>query len=148
MSQASSNIANMEARIKSLPAYTEKHEWRLRGTGFTAVVSKHEVTGVFDEGDHRWCVYAYIYPSHPYFKEFSGTNIWQPATEPMPLHGGCTYLYYHRNHDGTITSIQVGCDYNHLGDEYFTHAATKEAAHQVFKDAESLFNWLESRSKA
>ena len=56
MSQASSNIANMEARIKSLPAYTEKHEWRLGGTGFTAVVSKHEVTGVFDEGNHRWCV--------------------------------------------------------------------------------------------
>jgi hypothetical protein len=164
MSQASSNLATIEANTKplpappALPAYTEKHEWRLAGPGFVVTVSKHEVEEFFDEGGNRWCVYAYIYPSHPYFKEFKGPSLWQPATEAMPLHHGCSYLKYHLSDAGSgsstgtggnsnnIASVQVGCDYNHLHDEHFTHAATKEAAHQVFHDAEFLFKWLAARS--
>lgn len=136
MSQENQTTSNLNWR--------EKTEWAVRGPQFTIVVSKHQQLARHETGPNVWCVYAYIYPEHPYFKEFKGTDLWQEATSIMPLHGGCSYLDY-PGYQGEITSVKVGADYNHYRDEYFTHYATAEDAAEVFKDAQILFNWLESR---
>lgn len=68
--------------------------------------------------------------------------MFQNATEKMPLHCGCSFLQYHKRENGDIGSVQVGADYNHLGDEQFTHMATIADAHAVFSNAEELFDYL------
>lgn len=112
---------------------------------FRVEVSRHEVPKYRpsdDDGIHRWCIYAYIYPKHPHFAAFKGSDLWQDATARMPLHSGCTYLRYHLKEGGEVTSVQVGADYNHLHDSHYTHMATKEDAYSVFADAQRLIVWL------
>jgi hypothetical protein len=43
-----------------------------------------------------------------------------------------------------VTSIQIGADYNHYGDERFTHMPTEETAREVFHDAETLVAWAKA----
>ncbi|MCW3676250.1 hypothetical protein [Burkholderia cenocepacia] len=127
-------------------AYRHKDVFHRDGKGFLIEVSRHTspVMHEFDsEGPNRWCVYAYIYPSHPHFASFSGPNIWQDATTVLPLHGGCTLLEYPM-YDGKVTSVKVGADYHHLHDTRFTHYATADEARLVFEDADELFDKLQS----
>lgn len=130
--------------------WTHKDEWRLYGTNFLVTVSRHsEPSTEYDwrpDGEHRWAVYAYIYPPHPYFTQFEGNALYQEATANMPLHSGPSYLQYHFNENRKVCSVQVGADYHHLHDARFTHMATREQACTVFADAEELFDWLELRS--
>lgn len=116
---------------------------------FCVVVRRHEAPEVASiyrtsEGPHRWCVYVYVYPTHPIFPRFRGEKTSQPALDGMPLHAGCTYLQRHYR-AGKITSIEVGCDYNHYGDEHFGIYATPDQAGEVFRDAEALFAWMNQR---
>ena len=130
--------------------WRHKDEWRREGSGFQIVVSRHgvPVDDITDQGPHRWAIYAYIYPKHPHFDAFDGTDFWQDATQVMPLHCGCTFLRNHVDEKLVTTSIQVGCDYNHLHDDDYTFYETPEDAWTVFHDADALFAWLESRSKS
>jgi len=123
--------------------WKHKDEWRMEGKNFLIVVSRHSVkVGQYDpDGGNRWCVYAFIYPPHPYFHMFEGEDFWQEATSIMPLHGGCSKLEY-PTYDGSITSVKVGADYNHLYDNHFTNMSLKEDVSEVFKDAEELHMWL------
>ena len=132
--------------------WKHKDMWSLRGKNFLVQISRHgeekpesERSFCYDEeGPHRWCVYAYIYPDHPNFGKFEGDAIWQEASGALPLHGGCSFLRYHRSDDGAkVTSVQVGCDYNHLHDTEFTRYATKDEAYEVFADAEALYQRLD-----
>jgi len=126
--------------------WSKRDEWKLRGKDFMIVVSRHEESSCLSyEGDNRWCVYAYIYPKHPHFSEFSGPSCWQDAANAMPLHGGATLLDYPAR-DGSITSVHIGADYNHLHDDSFTFYATKKDAYEVFNDAGELFDWLQARA--
>jgi len=105
---------------------------------------KREVDGDPYErrGPYLWTVYAYIYPSHWHYAAFSGNNHWQPATDDMPLHGGCTFLEYHWRPGETglvVSAVQVGCDYNHLHDVDYTYDAEGRVP---FRDAKALANWL------
>lgn len=131
--------------------WNHKDEWSVRGTGFMVQVTRHSVKPIEEfttyEGENRWCVYAYIYPKHPKFSEFTKEDIYQPATENIPLHGDCSFCMIHFNASGERTSVQVGADYNHLHDDYFTHYATKEEAFEVFSDAEKLFKYLDKFTK-
>lgn len=122
-----------------------KEEWWQRGKNFLVVVKRFSVDVRPDvpyAGPHRWAVYAFIYPGHPMFPEFSGRDMWQPAATALPLHGGPSLLRWHYNDDGTPSSVQVGADYNHLHDTHFTTYATKVEAAEVFSDAEELFEHL------
>jgi len=142
-----------------MEGWNHKDEWRKRGKYFYIVVSRHEVEVIgndtsynvfrMHEGPHRWAVYAYIYPNHPLFKKFdSSERLSQPATEDMPLHGGCSKIKYHvandatQDYPATVTSIQVGADYHHDADEIYTNQATAEQDSTVFNDAQALFDWL------
>lgn len=117
------------------------------GENFMVQVSRHEERGDDYEGPHRWCVYAYIYPKHPLFGEFSGPAMYQPAATAMPLHCGPSLLRWHYYDDGKPSSVQVGADYHHLHDERFTFYETKGEAAAVFADAEALFSYLTAHAK-
>ena len=131
--------------------WKHKDDWSVRGTDFMVQVTRHSVDKTNDfsnfEGENRWCVYAYIYPKHPKFSEFSREAIYQPATESIPLHGGCSYCRFYVSAEGTRTSVQVGADYNHLHDDEFTNFVTKDEAWEVFRDAATLFNYLDKFGK-
>lgn len=131
--------------------WDHKDIWRRWGKDFMVEVSRHSApradeSGCYDsEGPHRWCVYAYIYPKHPHFARFDGTEtMYQDAASALILHGGPSFCRKHMNAAGEVTSYQVGADYHHLHDWRFTQYATKEDAYSVFSDAEELFEQLTS----
>jgi len=131
-------------------AWRHKDIWTMDGRDFTVQVSHHSVPvrdegGCYDsEGPHHWCVYAYIYPKHPHFAAFNGTeDMWQDAAACLPLHGGPSLCHKHLSgKSGEVTSYQVGADYHHLHDWRFTQMATQDDARTVFADAEQLCAWL------
>lgn len=132
--------------------WIHKDLWGRRGTNFLVQISRHEeplpdtYQEGWDEGPHRWCVYAFIYPEHPSYANFSGDKMWQDAALALPLHHGPSLLRWHRGEDGKPSSVQIGADYHHLGDERYTHAATLDRAYTVMHDAEELFKHLENRA--
>ena len=129
--------------------WRHKDEWRRDGTGCCVIVSRHEVP-LYEphaEGPHRWCVYAYVYPAHPHFANFSGDKMFQDAATMMPMHAYPSFLQWHRAEDGKPTSVQVGADYNHLHDDRYTHFVTADDAASVFSDADMLFDWLDERKQ-
>lgn len=130
--------------------WNHKEEWHKRGQDFLIVVKRHSVFHNDPmEGPHRWCVYAYVYPSHPYFGKFlPDGSMTQDACCAMPLHSYPSYFRAHWDREvEAITSFQVGADYNHLHDDRFTHHKTPEDAYEVFDDAQQLFDWLKERVK-
>ena len=113
--------------------------WHKRGPNFVV-----EVKRIRDGNDNCWCVYAYVYPDHPYFTRLSPEvdDALRASAALMPLHGGPTLLRrYYDDHGVTIT-VQVGGDYHHLGDDCYMRADDASAAAGVFLDAEKLFEWL------
>lgn len=130
--------------------YRHKDEWMREGRDFLVTVTRHSVQTLYDhEGTHRWCVYAYVYPKHPHFARFDGTEtMWQDAATALPLHRGPSLCRKHMSAEGEVTSYQVGADYNHLHDDYFTHYATPDDAREVFSDADRLFAWLDKEGGA
>lgn len=126
-----------------MTSWKHKDTWTRKGKHFAVEITRHSVAlePIGDEGTQRWCVYGYIYPQHPLFAKFEGDSIHQVATQDLPLHCGCTYLRWHRDHDGSVCSVQVGADYNHLHDEQYTHAPTL-ADSGVERDANQLFDHL------
>jgi hypothetical protein len=139
-------------RIKkgvNMNEWKERRLWYRSGANFVVEVSLHTVEqSEFDLGrlgEYRWCVYAYIYPTHPHFAKFDAEGMFQPAANDMPLHGGPCYFQQLRGGDGPeVTAIKVGCDYNHIYDERYSFMPNKEAAGSVFMDADELFRWLEN----
>lgn len=123
--------------------WRHKDEWKQAGNGFLVVVSRHSVA-ISDDytGPQRWCIYAYIYPAHPMFSSFSGPDMYQDAACALDMHAGPSLLNWHYNEAKEPTSVQVGCDYNHLHDEVYTHLASPEQAREVFADAQALFDRL------
>ena len=120
-------------------------EWYKRGVDFQVMVKRwsfQKSPRNLGDGCQVWNVYALIYPKHRLWDSFEGPNMFQPATSALPLHCGPSYLKYNIGEDGKIESLQVGSDYRHLGDERFSHYKTREAAWEVFRDAEELFKYL------
>lgn len=135
--------------------WRHKDMWSMDGKNFMVLVSRHsepvrEASACFDsEGPHRWCVYAYVYPKHPHFAAFNGTEeMWQDAATQMPLHGGPSLCRKHLDgKTAEVTSYQVGADYHHLHDWQYTEYATQDDARSVFADAEELHAWLTERAQ-
>ncbi len=96
----------------------------------------------YDDGRHRWNVYAYVYPNHPHFKNFSGPAMWQDAATAMPFHAGPSFLRWFYDDDGKPVSVKVGSDYHHLGDDGYSFVKTEAEAFGIFDDAAQLFDWL------
>lgn len=130
--------------------WRHKDIWSANGVGFLVQVSHH--TGEpssfnYEDEGHRWCVYAYIYPTHPRFAAFSGPSMFQDAACALQLHGGPSLLRWHYEDDGKPCSVQVGADYNHLHDTWFTQCSTEQEASEVFEDAQRLFEYLSAKGE-
>ena len=101
--------------------WNHKDLWISRHDKFAVEVSRHigqahEELGL---GPNRWCVYAYVYPEHPLFESIDlNGGMWQSALVDLPLHGGCSFFKVHQEFGGKVTSAQIGCDYNHYGDDH------------------------------
>lgn len=135
-----------------LDPWDHKDAWRRRGKDFMVEVTRYSVAPPSEiefalEGSHRWCLYAYVYPKHPYFAAFSGPNMWQDATARLHLHGGCSLLEYPM-YEGKVSAVKVGADYNHLHDDHFTRYSTRAEAYSIFEDAEELFEQLQRLATA
>jgi hypothetical protein len=129
--------------------WKKKEIWRKNGKNFCVEVIRHSVDLYEHErtGPNRWCVYAYIYPEHWLFAEFSGNDMFQAASTILPLHGGPSLFRRHVDEHGAVTSVLVGADYNHLGDDEYTFCDDEEDARSVFNDADDLVEWLGKLSK-
>lgn len=134
--------------------YRKSENWKREGKGFMVMVNHYteptwrDEPACFDsEGMHRWCIYAYVYPSHPHFAVFDGTEtMWQGAATMLPGHSYPSLLRIHtKQPDNAITSYQVGWDYSHDGDWSYTQMADEKDACGVFADADELFDWLSER---
>lgn len=62
----------------------------------------------------------------------------------LPLHGGPSMLRWHRDANCNPTSVQVGADYHHDGDDGYTHCDDAGQAYSVFRDADELYAWFEA----
>lgn len=132
--------------------WRHKDEWKREGKHFCVTVSRHRVPWKVDvsEGENRWCVYVYIYPTHPSFAAFSTDvadvrSYWDQPT--LPMHGGCTFFKVHRDDEGGVRSIQYGCDYSHYQDDHYHYMATPNDAWSVFADADELFSIMAEREQ-
>jgi len=141
----------------SIDGWRHKDVWttnRVSGDDFVIEVVRFASKPYFrNEGENKWCVYVYVYPQHPLFKKINPTvgdtiSIYDERLPNMPLHGGCTYTKIHLTDDGKeITSIQIGADYSHYGDELYSIMATKDEAWRIFNyDAEELYKWMQEYS--
>lgn len=142
LNQAGEDMEN-RTQTRPFPEWRHKDLWTVRGRDFAVEVSRHTESPDEDRGEHRWAVYVYVYPAHPYFAAFDGDSMWQDAATALPLHSYPSFLRWHRNDAGEPTSVQVGADYNHLYDTHFTHYATREDAAAVFADAKRLWAFME-----
>lgn len=132
-----SNISN---------GFEKKTSWAKRGSNFVVEISHHLAKyHSSDEGPNRWCIYAYISESHPHFKRFDreDSSIFQEAAHELDLHGGPTYLRWYIGLKEAQTSVKVGADYHHDGDEEYTTSDNPEDAWKVFRDADKLFELLD-----
>lgn len=118
-----------------LEGWKPKLEWKKQGKDFLVSVSKH----LSFDGDNLWCVYLYVYPKHPAFARFNREGgMWDQP------HFDChSYVSYFQPHvdpkTGEVVSYQLGWDYNHDGDSYYTSLETAEDAASVFYDAQRLY---------
>lgn len=130
--------------------WKHKDLWVLRHKDFAVEVSRHaeHAHEELDLGPNRWCVYVYVYPTHPLSGsiDLSG-DLSQNSLVDLPLHGGCSFFKVHQKFKGGVTGVQIGCDYNHYGDNCYTHMATKAEASSVFQDAEELINWMLAKTE-
>lgn len=71
----------MTTQPEKTPEWRESQQWRRQGKTFTVEVYHYVEPGepTYDDGRHRWNVYAYIYPGHPHFANFKGPDMWQDA---------------------------------------------------------------------
>lgn len=134
--------------------YTHKETWSRRGKDFLIEVVRWETMTEeiykklqkdigLNNGRYVWNIYCYIYSKHKLFDAILGEEY---EDCPVPFHGGCTLSQWNRKQDGTVTSKQYGCDYNHYQDEHFTFIEKPEEAYEVFNDAEEIFNELSERN--
>ena len=92
-----------------------------------------------------WNVYANIYESHKLFNDIE-------KALTAPFYGGCTYdkivtyspaqgIKYDWQKEGK--ALKIGCDYNHLGDNYFNSCDTEYGIpDQILNDCNELINFL------
>ena len=126
--------------------------WRRRAENFLVEVKhfaakSYGETFSMGEGPHRWAVYVYIYPQHPFFKECEVTGgMRQRVANYLPFHLYCSFADVHVRvkEDGAheVTSFQFGADYHHLHDEFYTHMKDELEAGTVFAEAQELYDYM------
>jgi len=129
--------------------FKHKDVWTTHGKGFCVEVVRWERELSISEESwsisdtNIWNIYAYIYPSHTLFNKLKRVKRAGDCYKfGIPFTRDISYFNKNQR-ENKICSIQIGNDYNHLGDEYFTRCSTKDEASSIFFDAEELFKYLE-----
>ena len=119
----------------------EKSEhYLIRGKGFNVLIIHWHTEGLPEymiEAEEHWCLYVIIHSVHPLFKkaEQYENDDYDKGDEIYPdWHRGCTYYNKQKSY------IKIGCDYQHLGDEYFGHC--KELPSEIESDAQRLYEFF------
>lgn len=90
-------------------------------------------------GEHTWCLYVILGKNHPLSDKARNNSCGYDLSLGDNLyhgwHGGCTY------YNKQDSYVKIGCDYCHLGDEYFTHE--ESMPHEVLNDAADLYRFFE-----
>ena len=118
-------------------------EWKRRGHGangpIIVSISRNTTEGYCGRGPYGWCLYGTIGRHHPLFKEIDPNgDEYQDALGDLPLHSECTYFEAIYDKIG-VTSYKFGCDYQHLGDDHYTHRDDPEC---ILRDADKLYDYL------
>lgn len=133
---------------------TEKTIWLHKGKDFTVEVvvwrNPEQVIPVNLSDivpQYHWNVYAYIFPKHPMFEQIIKEDLFDYGTD-IPLHWGASYHQWKYDKNNSVLCKKIGCDYQHLHDDRFGRYATKEEAWEVFRDADSLIEFMNERIKS
>ncbi len=90
-------------------------------------------------GGHTWCLYVIIGTEHRKSRRARANKRDYDTDLGDKIypnwHGGCTYYNKQR------TYVKIGCNYNHLGDEYFEQCA--KLPQEIIHDAEQLYKFFE-----
>lgn len=122
--------------------WKHKDVWTFRTGSFCVEVSRHCNTTLDGEDENVWCIYAYVWNKNPAFALFNKDE--SPFNQPnFDVHSYPSYYRAHTDKDGTVTSHQIGWDYNHDGDSQFLEMKTKDDAGSVFWDAGKLIKQLQ-----
>lgn len=142
--------------MSGIQTWEETKSWYKRHRTFSVEIKRWiNGHGSHYRGAHMWNVYANIFDTHPLFNIFNNqTQKDLDAIDELKkqFHWGITFKREVTSLSGLhkpqkIKTVQLGSDYNHLHDDYFSHLATLEAAHEVKEDAEALFNYLLEKSE-
>lgn len=130
--------------------WKHKDLWKQCFNTFCVEISRHSIESnpTKKDGGNRWAIYIYIYPSNKYFELFKANN-WACSSLfktglDIPLHKGQSYAVEWINKDFSIASIQIGCDYNHEYDEYYSFY-TKDDIQVFIHDAQKIIDWLKEK---
>ena len=123
--------------------FKEVKQWFARGNSFSVEVKVWKISGE----TFIWNIYANVFEKHPIFDDNQAIN-------NLPFHGGVSYdresvnqpLGGVRYDFQAVTKVKkVGCDYNHLGDNYFNSLdGSKGIPSDIERDAKELFDFLEN----
>ena len=122
--------------------WRHKDVWSHRTNSFCVEVSRHDGPKLDGTIENIWCIYAYVWKTHPAFKLFNKDE--SPFNQPaFDVHSYPSYYRPHINKDGEVTAHQLGWDYNHDGDSHYLELKTKDQAGIVYWDAQNLIKQLE-----
>lgn len=112
-----------------------KRIWKQHEKGFTIelVNWRHQI-----DDQEKWNIYVYVYPTHKWYQNNidmlkNGAYYDLDQSSSPPFHGGITRCEIHPQ------SIEIGCDYQHLGDEFY---AIESDPHTFEYDINLLINWF------
>lgn len=128
-----------------METFEAKRIWTKKGIDCSVEVSCHEGKEDGDVGKYRWAVYAYVYRPHRLYERLLADQ----SDHDLTCHSYQSYSHVHYNSIRVESStpvlmvvptcVQIGWDYNHLHDEWFTR---QEMCQSVFKDAKRLMEQL------
>ena len=127
--------------VANVANFKENKQWFAAGDWFSVEVKVWKSMDKF-----IWNVYAHIFEKHPIFEDnqaiydlpFYGVS-YDSESINQPL-GGVRYDWQ------TVTKVKkVGCDYNHLGDNYLNRLdGSNGIPENIERDAKELFDFLEN----
>lgn len=122
--------------------WRHKDIWTYRSASFCVEISRHSEKTLDGTPEQHWCIYAYVWNTHPAYKLFNKDE--GPFSQPsFEVHSYPSYYRAHIGKDGEITAHQLGWDYNHDGDWAYSFMNNKDQAGSVFADVQGLIKQLE-----
>ena len=122
--------------------FKKQHSWFIKKSTFSIEVIAWEMY----ENHWIWNVYVYLFQDNKLFNDVE-------SAKNLPFHGGCTFDKFYIKEPALgikydwqkiDKSLQVGCDYSHLDDDYFTQCHPDDGVpHAIISDVDCLIQAVE-----